>query len=230
MPLDYENLLFVAHRRTGLEYSGDQPYEEALRVLIDSCYAEARLSLLGQIAARQNLLELLETRFRLLDFWQRTPEIQEQAVSPQIFITGTPKSGSTFLHRLLGHDLNNRMPHMWEVMFPLPAPMCVAFDSDFRIRETDKRLRLLRWTHPAADDVRNLINILRNAPRPLLMHCQAGADRSGLAAAIWKVVVDNQSKKEADEQLSILYGHLPIGSSSAMDNCFQKWNPDVALN
>lgn len=149
IPLDHEHLLSAAYRRTGLKYSGDHSYEEALRVLVDSCYAEARLSLVGQIAARQNLLELLETRFRLIDFWQRTPEIQEQAVSPQIFITGTPKSGSTFLHRLLAHDLSNRVPQMWEVMFPLPAPMCVTFDSDPRIRETDKRLRWLRWTHPA---------------------------------------------------------------------------------
>ncbi len=149
VPLDYENLLSATLRRTGFKYSGDQSYEEALRVLIASCYAEARLSLVGQIAARQNLLELLETRFRLIDYWQRTPEIQEQAVSPQIFITGTPKSGSTFLHRLLGHDLNNRVPQMWEVMFPLPAPMCVTFDSDPRIRKTDKRLRWLQWTHPA---------------------------------------------------------------------------------
>jgi hypothetical protein len=149
IPLDYENILSAALRRTGLEYSGNESCEEALRVLIDSCYAEARFSLVGQIAARQNLLELLETRFRLIDYWQRTPEIQEQAVSPQIFITGTPKSGSTFLHRLLSRDLNNRVPQMWEVMFPLPAPICVTFDSNPRIRKTDKRLQWLRWTHPA---------------------------------------------------------------------------------
>ena len=149
IPLDYQNLLSAALRRTGFKYSDDEPYEEALWVLIDSCCAEARLSMVGRIAARQNLLELLETRFRLIDYWQQTPEIQEQAVSPQIFITGTPKSGSTFLHRLLGLDLNNRVPQMWEVMFPLPAPMCLTFDSDPRIRQTDKRLGWLRWTHPA---------------------------------------------------------------------------------
>ena len=149
IPLDYENLLFVALRRTGLKYPGDQSFKEALRVLIDSCYAEAGLSMLGQIAARQNLLELLETRFRLLDYWQRTPEIQEQAVSPQIFITGTPKSGSTFLHCLLACDLGNHVPEMWEVMFPLPAPMCSTFDSEPRIMKADKRFGWLRLTNPA---------------------------------------------------------------------------------
>ncbi len=149
IPLDYENLLSAGLRRTGFKHSDDEPYEEAMWVLINSCCEEARLSLFGQIAARQNLLELLETRLRLTDHWQRTPAIQEQAVSPQIFITGTPKSGSTFLHRLLACDLNNRVPEMWEVMFPMPAPICMTFDSDPRVRKTDNRLQWLRWIHPA---------------------------------------------------------------------------------
>ncbi len=71
----------------------------------------------------------------------------------------------------------------------------------------------------------SLIEIYNNAPRPVLIHCQAGADRSGLAAAIWKVVVDKESKSEAERQLSIFYGHLPIGKAQAMDSFFRKWNP-----
>jgi hypothetical protein len=101
------------------------------------------------MAARQHLAELLATRLGLIDFWQRTPEIQEQALRPQIILTGLPKSGSTFLHRLLAHDPVNRVPKMWEVMFPLPFPSCMTPDFDQRIKKADKRLRWLRWTHPA---------------------------------------------------------------------------------
>ncbi len=89
---------------------------------------------------------------------------------------------------------------------------------------------LSAYLSPKAADVSNLMDIFKRAPRPLLMHCQAGADRSGLVAAMWKVVVDKTSKTEAEKQLSILYGHLSIGSASAMDNFFQGWNPDLALN
>src|SRR6202012_5563271 len=39
-----------------------------------------------------------------------------------VFITGMPRSGSTFLHELLAQDPDNRAPLVWEVMFPLPAP------------------------------------------------------------------------------------------------------------
>lgn len=80
---------------------------------------------------------------------------------------------------------------------------------------------------PTEEDVRNLIEIFKNAPRPVLIHCQAGADRSGLAAAMWKVIVDKEPKSEAEKQLSIFFGHFPIGKTSAMDRFFQNWNPAV---
>jgi len=148
IPIDFNKLLSAAVRRTGLKDYCDPQCEESLKVLIDSCNNEAGLSLIGRIAVRQHLLELLETRFRLLDYWQRTPEIMGQQIRPQIIITGTPKSATTFLHRLLSHDRTNRIPLMWEVMFPLPSPVHVPLESDPRIRKADKRLRWLKWAHP----------------------------------------------------------------------------------
>ncbi len=91
-------------------------------------------------------------------------------------------------------------------------------------------IALTAYSAPQAADVINLMDIFKSAPRPLLIHCQAGADRSGLVAAMWKVVIDKASKTEADRQLSILFGHLSIGGASAMDNFFNKWNPDLALS
>jgi LPS sulfotransferase NodH len=119
-----------------------------LKVLVDACNDEANLSVIGRIAIRQHLLELLVTRFRLFDYWRQTPQIQAQPVLPQIFITGLPKSGSTFLHRLLALDFDNRVPRMCEVMHPLPPPRRETFDSDQRIRKTNNRLWWLRWFHP----------------------------------------------------------------------------------
>ncbi|MDA8104161.1 MAG: dual specificity protein phosphatase family protein [Nitrospiraceae bacterium] len=78
---------------------------------------------------------------------------------------------------------------------------------------------------PKEEDIRRLIEIFISAPRPLLMHCQAGADRSGLAAAIWKVVVDHEPKSEARKQLSLLYGHIPIGKTTILDRFFDNWAP-----
>ena len=77
------------------------------------------------------------------------------------------------------------------------------------------------------ENVQRLIEIFKSAPRPILIHCQGGADRSGLVAAMWKVVVDKEPKSEAGKQLSILYGHIPIGKTSAMNRFFENWEPEI---
>lgn len=89
-------------------------------------------------------------------------------------------------------------------------------------------LRLSSSREPDDEDIDKLINIFKEAPRPVLIHCRAGADRSGLAAAIWKVVIDKEPKSIAKKQLSIFYGHLPFGKTSAMDRFFDKWNPPLS--
>jgi protein tyrosine/serine phosphatase len=86
-------------------------------------------------------------------------------------------------------------------------------------------ISLSAFQEPTKEDVQKLLEIFKSAPRPLLIHCQAGADRSGLVAAMWKVAVDKEPKSEAGKQLSILYGHIPIGKTSAMDHFFEDWSP-----
>ncbi len=148
-PLEFDDLLAIAMRRTGLKDLGAPSCEDALRVLIDACNAEAGLSFFGQFAARQHLLDLLETRLRLVSYWLQTTEIQKQPIDRPLFISGMPRSGSTFLHNLFAQDPGNRVPRTWEVMFPLPPPTRKAFDSDQRITKAENRLRWLRLTKPA---------------------------------------------------------------------------------
>jgi len=84
----------------------------------------------------------------------------------------------------------------------------------------------LSATHePTEEDARKLVEIFQNAPRPVLIHCKGGSDRSGLVAAMWKVIVGKEPKSEARKQLSMLYGHFPIGKTSAMDHFFENWDP-----
>ena len=74
------------------------------------------------------------------------------------------------------------------------------------------------------DEVRKISTILRDAPRPLLIHCEAGADRSGLVAALYELLVEQRPPAEARAQLSFRYGHFPwLGSRTvAMDNTFDR--------
>jgi hypothetical protein len=59
-----------------------------------------------------------------------------------------------------------------------------------------------------------------------LIHCFAGADRTGLVAAMWKVIVDKKLKTEAEKQLSIFFGHLLLGKTATMDRFFESWNSE----
>src|ERR1700761_5339760 len=110
-----------ARRRTGLRDFGDPPIEPALSILVNSLEIEAELHPLGRFLMRAHLRELLETRLRLAEVWAaRSQALEGSQIKRPVFITGMPRSGSTFLHELLAEDPANRVPRVWEVMFPIP--------------------------------------------------------------------------------------------------------------
>jgi protein tyrosine/serine phosphatase len=72
--------------------------------------------------------------------------------------------------------------------------------------------------------LRQVSDLLRDLPRPILIHCEGGADRSGLVAAMYQLLIANKSPEEAAGQLSFRYGHFPwLGSRTmAMDRTFER--------
>lgn len=80
-----------------------------------------------------------------------------------------------------------------------------------------------------ANQVAQLADALRDAPKPLLIHCRAGSDRTGLACALY-VASHGGSYRDAQDQLSLFYGHFPyLGSKSvAMDVTLERFFESVA--
>src|SRR5258708_26777879 len=116
--LQSEELCAEAKRRTGLEDFGDPPIEPALSILVDSLELQADLHPLGRFLMRVDLRELLETRLRLVQAWsERSQARLGSPIQRPIFITGMPRSGSTFLHEILAEDPENRAPRVWEGVF-----------------------------------------------------------------------------------------------------------------
>jgi protein tyrosine/serine phosphatase len=72
-----------------------------------------------------------------------------------------------------------------------------------------------------------LIEVMRKAPKPMLIHCRSGADRTGLAAAFYVAAVAKLGEESAERQLWIHYGHLPFyfNGSYAMDRTFERLEP-----
>lgn len=74
---------------------------------------------------------------------------------------------------------------------------------------------------------KELIQVMKDAPKPLLIHCLSGADRTGLASALYLAAISKTNEKVAEGQMSIFYGHipLPISRAFAMDRTFEKLEP-----
>lgn len=77
-----------------------------------------------------------------------------------------------------------------------------------------------------------LIRIFETAEKPILIHCKAGADRTGLASALYLAAVGKTGEEAAEAQLSLLYGHFPIPVLSAaypMDETFEIMEPALGF-
>lgn len=75
-------------------------------------------------------------------------------------------------------------------------------------------------------ELQQLVEILRSAEKPILIHCRSGSNRTGLAAAIYLAAIEQVEPETAGEQLSIRYGHVAVPfrpETSAMDRSWQRF-------
>ena len=72
------------------------------------------------------------------------------------------------------------------------------------------------------EKVAQIVAVLRDAPKPILVHCASGSDRTGFVSALYRYAVLEQGAGKAEQELSLWYGHFPyLGSrSAAMDTSF----------
>lgn len=92
-------------------------------------------------------------------------------------------------------------------------------------------VRLSAVKTPSQTQIVAVLDALRDLPRPILIHCQAGADRTGLVSAIYKFDEMKTSKAEAAKMLDAKYLHLKL-FAGAMDYFFDlyggpTWARDV---
>jgi protein tyrosine phosphatase (PTP) superfamily phosphohydrolase (DUF442 family) len=76
------------------------------------------------------------------------------------------------------------------------------------------------------DEMDRILATIRSAPKPILIHCKAGADRTGLVGALYLYSVEGQPAQSAQSQLAVFYGHVPHllwSDTIAMDNSFSRY-------
>ncbi len=139
------NLIEAAKRHCGLDDFGGGDFFEALSRLLESCHSEARLSWVGKIALRTNIVQILCSRLQMEQDRQLYPEIGHQEIRQPLFIVGLPRSGTTLLHNLLAADPEHRSPLMWEVMAPSPP---TVVDEKRRIQRAAQSCHYFNWLAP----------------------------------------------------------------------------------
>src|SRR5262249_19169998 len=112
-------MIAAAERRSGRSLK-DRSIEGPLTKLLRAYATEADLSLFGTLAARWDCVRCLTNLLRLEQEEERSPAILREPIEKPIFITGLPRSGTTFLHTLAALDPANRSPACWQTIYPYP--------------------------------------------------------------------------------------------------------------
>jgi protein tyrosine/serine phosphatase len=73
-----------------------------------------------------------------------------------------------------------------------------------------------------------LLDIFDRIERPFVMHCKSGADRAGLASALWLLHVEGRPAAEAQRQLHWRYAHLKSTRTGILDHMLQAYADDCA--
>jgi hypothetical protein len=139
-PLSSERLHRLASKQAGLSDFGNPSYKLGFDRLLASLNEEAKLTPLGRLIAREEVLTALTNRLQLEAHHQQHPEIGAAPIRSPIIMMGMGRSGTTILHELLALDPDNRVPATWEVDMPFPAPERATYDSDPRIAAIQSRL------------------------------------------------------------------------------------------
>ncbi len=85
---------------------------------------------------------------------------------------------------------------------------------DFRLRSRDA---------PTREELHGLRRLFETVEHPVLLHCKSGADRAGLASAIYLHVMEGVPIEEARRQLSLRFGHVRHADTGILDAFFERY-------
>ena len=86
-------------------------------------------------------------------------------------------------------------------------------------------VNLSEYDEVSVEELDKIATLLRDAPKPVLIHCAAGADRTGLVSALYRYKLEGLAPEKSFAELSMWYGHVPLLRSRvlAMDNSFWRY-------
>ena len=150
-----EKLIRKALRRAGRSSFSDLSFVQPLNRLLKAYAEEADLSFFGRLATLGDLNRCLANLLRLDAAEEEDPSILSRAIRKPVFITGMPRSASSFLHRLLSLDPANIVPRCWQLLHPYPSQTRLL-PLDLRKVQVALQLRLFQCMTPGLSRLHHL--------------------------------------------------------------------------
>lgn len=134
----FDRLHERATNRTGLTDFGSRDYEDRLRLILsdlDACGAHGEM---GARAILAQMVIILTARLITQKSLKDHPELQDIPMTKPMFIMGTPRSGTTVLHRLITNDPACQTLPYWLAATPIPKPPRKDWEDNSWYQMVDK--------------------------------------------------------------------------------------------
>jgi hypothetical protein len=117
-PLRANELLESALKRARRCDFSDRSFIRPLEHLLTACNEEADLSALGVRALKLDVLRCLRNLLHFDAIEDECPAVIARPIEAPVIITGMPRSGTTFLHRLILQDPATAGPRLFQLVYP----------------------------------------------------------------------------------------------------------------
>ena len=97
----------------------------------------AEISPAGYLALQVSMDARISHRLLMVDYLSKHPKILDIPVRRPIFVIGFPRTGTTFLHDMLGLHPDCSSHKLWEQMSPIPS----SHNESIAARATDRKQR-----------------------------------------------------------------------------------------
>lgn len=170
-----ENLLKAGARKAGLPANFPSHVEEALEVLCRSFADDSKLHWFGRMNQWNIIVTGLSALLKVEEAFRADPTLADQPLLDPLIVTGLPRSGTTFLHRLLSAAPEARGIALYEHIHPADLGWP-------NLRALDAKVMFEPWKHASGVHGLDAIHFVRP---DLPDECTFGMRLGGRSIIYW---------------------------------------------
>jgi hypothetical protein len=138
---------------------------------------QGRYTPFGHYLALTALVRRMKDRLQLIDYLKKHPAVLQTKLKSPIFVIGLTRTGSTFLHELLGLNEHVQMHYAWEQLAPIPTTQdesLAAQKQDRAKRYQDNQMFVLLVNAFLGERMQSIHRVEYDAPEECTTPCAIG--------------------------------------------------------